>query len=246
MPQNDGGRYPDSWGDGPQQQPPQPQRPQQPQQVFPGQYDGGYQGGYPGGYGYQAPPQPEQPDEGGSRGRRAGFAVLIAVAVLALIGLGAALALLRPWESDDTDASAAGQAELSTVGTTTHGAPSTAASSSKSTTTSSSTRATDVPDGMSRTGFDGGMSCQNGDRWVYAAQASAGQVLICDGGSGLYYLDNFGQGPWRTEVTRHSGDDHFEMTTRATTIYIDGDRLWVDSEGEITRTDDFYEVHTAD
>ncbi|APT89465.1 hypothetical protein CFRA_09655 [Corynebacterium frankenforstense DSM 45800] len=239
MPQNDGGRYPDSWGDGPQQ-PQQPQRPQRPQQVFPGQYDGGYPGGY------QVPPQPEQPDDGGSRGRRAGFAVLIAVAVLALIGLGAALALLRPWESDDTDASTAGQAELSTVGTTTHGAPSTAASSSKSTTTSSSTRATDVPEGMSRTGFDGGMSCQNGDRWVYAAQASAGEVLICDGGSGLYYLDNFGQGPWRTEVTRHSGDDYFEMTTRATTIYIDGDRLWVDSEGQITRTDDFYEVHTAD
>lgn len=239
MPQNDGGRYPDSWGDGPQQ-PQQPQRPQRPQQVFPGQYDGGYPGGY------QVPPQPEQPDDGGSRGRRAGFAVLIAVAVLALIGLGAALALLRPWESDDTDASTAGQAELSTVGTTTHGAPSTAASSSKSTTTSSSTRAKDVPEGMSRTGFDGGMSCQNGDRWVYAAQASAGEVLICDGGSGLYYLDNFGQGPWRTEVTRHSGDDYFEMTTRATTIYIDGDRLWVDSEGQITRTDDFYEVHTAD
>ena len=232
MPQNNGGRYPDSWGGGPQQ-------PQRPQQVSPGQ------GGSPGGSQQPPqPPQPPQPEEGPSRGRRAGVAVLIAVAVLALIGLGAALALLRPWESDDTDTSAAGQAELSTVGTTTHGAPSTAASSSKS--PSTSTRATDAPEGMSRTGFDGGMSCRGGDRWVYAAQAPAGQVLICDGGSGLYYLDNFGQGPWRTEVTRHSGDDHFEMTTRATTIYIDGDRLWVDSEGQITRTDDFYEVHTAD
>lgn len=91
-------------------------------------------------------------------------------------------------------------------------------------------------------GFRDGLQCDDGDAWSYAAHFDDGEVLICDGG---YYLDSFGDAPWRAGAPLQLGDGEFEVITGATAIHLNDGELTVTNKGVVDpsrtrKTNEFY------